>query len=640
MEPILSSTRRKDGFYFFKTDVKCDLNHCVISMPKKRFKHTELTFQLIVESSPNAIVLVNKEGKIAYINNQTEKLFGYTKIELIGQLVEVLLPRRYSEKHPDFRNMFFTSPSVRLMGVGRELFALRKDQTEFPIEIGLNPIVTVDGTMVLASIIDITERKKAEERFRLVVESAPNAMVLINRQGNITLVNQQTEMLFGYERRELVGKKLEILLPQRFRSYHPDHRDSFYNTLQTRSMGAGRDLFARRKNGTEIQVEIGLNPIETAEEQLVLASIIDITDRKKAEERFRLVVESAPNAMILVNHEGTITLINKQTEILFGYERSELVGRKLEVLLPERFSGHHATHRNTFFKKPQTRSMGIGRDLFARRKNGTEVQVEIGLNPIETADGQLVLASIIDITERKLQELTLKKQVELETKNKELEQFAYVASHDLQEPLRTVSNYMQIFEEDYVEQLDASAIKYIHSVKNATKRMSTLVKALLDFSRLGRDRRLAHVDCEKLINNVVADLQTMITQSNAIVNVAEMPSLNLYEIEIGQLFQNLISNALKFHKKDSRPEVHISSRRANDKWQFSVRDNGIGIAPVHFARIFDIFQRLHTTAEYEGNGIGLANCKKIVELHQGEIWVESALGQGATFNFTIPQLIL
>lgn len=609
-------------------------------MIQEQFKHTELTFQLIVESSPNAIVLVNKEGKIAYVNNQTEKLFGYTRVELIGQLVEMLIPQRYGAKHPGFRNIFFALPSVRSMGAGRELFASRKDKTEFPIEIGLNPIVTVDGTMVLASIIDITERKKAEERFRLVVESAPNAMVLINDQGIITLVNKQTEILFDYARGELIGKKLEILLPERFTNQHPEHRNSFFKTPKTRSMGAGSDLFARKKNGAEIQVEIGLNPIEAAEGQMVLASIIDITDRKKAEERFRLVVESAPNAMILINQEGMITLVNKQTEVLFGYARSELIGEKLEILLPERFSLHHSTHRNTFFKKPQTRSMGVGRDLFARRKNGTEVQVEIGLNPIETAEGQLVLASIIDITERKIQENSLKKQVELETKNKELEQFAYVASHDLQEPLRTVSNYMQIFEEDYLKQLDGNALQYIHSVNNATKRMSMLVKALLDFSRLGRDRKLTRVDCKRLINDVISDLQIMIRDSGAIIDVSEMPELNMYEIEIGQLFQNLISNAIKFRKKDSKPEVHIFSTKAGMKWKFSVRDNGIGIAPVHFERIFEIFQRLHADDEYGGNGIGLANCKKIVELHQGEIWIESTLGKGTTFNFTIPHLAL
>jgi PAS domain S-box-containing protein len=487
-------------------------------MEEKQVKHNELTFQLIVESSPNAIVLVNKEGKIAYVNNETEKLFGYTKSDLIGQVVEILIPERYKDRHPDFRGSFFSSPSVRAMGAGRELFAIRKNKTELPIEIGLKPIVTVDGTMVLASIIDITERKKAEERFRLVVESSPSAMVLVNQEGNITL-------------------------------------------------------------------------------------------------------------------------INKQIEILFGYKRTELIGNKLEILIPERFT-HHVSYRNRFLESPLTRAMGVGRDLFARRKDGSEIQVEIGLNPIETEDGQLVLASIIDITERKIQELSLKKQVELETKNKELEQFAFVASHDLQEPLRTISNYMQIFEEDYLTKLDDNAKTYIQSVNNATKRMSMLVKALLDFSRLGRDRKLAYVDCRKLLDNVISDLQDMIKKSNATIEVSEMPSLNIYEVEISQLFQNLITNAIKFQAEGAKPILRISSKKLTDKWQFSVGDNGIGIAPIHFQRIFDIFQRLHTNAEYEGNGIGLANCKKIVELHQGEIWVESAQGKGTTFNFTIPQLAI
>jgi PAS domain S-box-containing protein len=372
----------------------------------------------------------------------------------------------------------------------------------------------------------------------------------------------------------------------------------------------------------------------------VLASIIDITERKKAEERFRLVVESAPNAMILVNYEGVISLVNRQTETLFGYERNELVGSKLEVLIPSRFSDKHPDLRNTFFMRPQTRSMGVGRDLFARRKDGTEIQVEIGLNPIDTADGQMVLASIIDITERKIQEKTLKKQMELEIRNKELEQFAFIASHDLQEPLRTVSNYMQVFEEDYIDRLDDNARTYLTSVNNATKRMSVLIKGLLDFSRLGRNRKLTSVDSKKLIEYVIADLHTVIKNSQAVIDIEEMPVINLYEIEMGQVFQNLITNAIKFSKKGVRPEIRIGSKKVNEKWQFFVCDNGIGISPGHFQRIFEIFQRLHPEDVFEGSGIGLANCKKIIELHQGEIWVESKIGEGSTFHFTIPQLIL
>jgi PAS domain S-box-containing protein len=603
-------------------------------------KQTEISFQLIVESSPNAIVLVDQAGKIAYTNSQAENLFGYKRSELIGQVVETLIPERYSRDHPQFRKMFFELPSVRSMGAGRELFAIRKDKTEFPIEIGLNPLVTTDGTLVLASIIDITQRKKAEERFRLVVESAPNAMLLVNAQGVITLVNKQAESLFGYTKAELIGNKLEILIPERFGNIHPHHREVFFAHPQARAMGVGRDLFAKRKDGTEIEVEIGLNPISADDGQLVLASIIDITERKKAQERFRLVVESAPNAMVLVNEDGIITLINKQAEALFGYKRQELIGSKLEMLLPDRLREDHPGHRNMFFKKPQTRPMGVGRDLFARRKDGSELQVEIGLNPIETAEGQMVLASIIDISERKLQEAALKRQVELEIKNKELEQFAYVASHDLQEPLRTVSNYMQIFTEDYADQLDADALKYINAVNNATKRMSLLVRALLDFSRLGRDKRIAFVDLNKLISQVIADLQTTIETSGATVQVGKMPSLNAYEIEMRQLFQNLLTNAIKFRKKDTPPNVWISAKKVDERWEFSVTDNGIGIASRHYNRIFAIFQRLHPADQFEGNGIGLANCKKIVELHQGEIWVESMVGKGSTFKFTIPPLII
>ena len=338
--------------------------------------------------------------------------------------------------------------------------------------------------------------------------------------------------------------------------------------------------------------------------------------------------------MVVINAEGFITLVNNQTEKLFDYNRSELIGNKLEMLIPERFRNHHSDHRNMFFQVPRTRSMGAGRDLFALRKNGTEIQVEIGLNPIETAKGKMVLASITDITERTIQETTLKKH------NKELEQFAYVASHDLQEPLRTVSNYMQVFEEDYLPLLDDKARHYLHSVNKATERMSILIKSLLAFSRLGHDKVLVYVDCNKLIGDVIADLATVVKKSGAVIYMDKMPRLNLYEIEMRQVFQNLITNAIKFQKKNTQPEIHISAIEINGNWRFSVRDNGIGIATKSFDRVFDIFQRLHTTAKYEGSGIGLSNCKKIIELHKGEIWVESTLGKETIINFTIPNLRL
>lgn len=257
-------------------------------------------FRQIVEAAPNAIILAGRDGKIVLVNAQTEKLFGYTRRELLGHPVEMLVPERFRAAHPGHRTRFFAEPSARSMGAGRDLYGLRKDGHEFPVEIGLNPISSDGQGLVLASIIDITERKRAEERFRRVVESAPNAIILVGHDGLITMINTQTEKLFGYGREELVGHPIEILVPERFRAAHPNQRGSFFAAPSVRAMGAGRDLYGRRKDGHEFPVEIGLNPIHSDEGALVLASVIDITERKRAEEGMnRMLVELQETVNIL-----------------------------------------------------------------------------------------------------------------------------------------------------------------------------------------------------------------------------------------------------------------------------------------------------------------------------------------------------
>lgn len=224
--------------------------------------------------------------------------------------------------------------------------------------------------------------------------------------------------------------------------------------------------------------------------------------------------------------------------------------------------------------------------------------------------------------------------------NKELKQFAYIASHELKEPLRTIANFIQIINEDSLGNLDDKTGEYLGIIGNSTRRMSLLINSLLHFSRLGINKRLKNVDCKEIIHSVLSDLANIIKLSNATIEVGEMPKLNVYEIEFRQIFQNLITNAIKFQKKDSLPKIQIRSEKINENYIFSVSDNGIGIDPTYFDRIFDIFQRLHSTEEvYDGTGIGLAYCKKIIQLHQGEIWVESESGKGSTFYFTIFQFL-
>jgi PAS domain S-box-containing protein len=244
-------------------------------------------FRQIVELAPNALVLVDAAGHIALVNAETERLFGYAREDLVGQSVERLVPDHARAQHAGERAAFLAAPRARQMGAGRDLRARRSDGTEFPVEIGLRPLQTGRGAMVLASIFDVTERRRHEERFRRVAESAPSAMVMVDPAGHITLVNAQAERMFGHARDALLGQSVELLVPDRFRDHHPRERDGFLAEPRARAMGAGRDLFAKRADGSEFPVEIGLNPLDTDEGPMVLAAIVDITERKQAEELIR-----------------------------------------------------------------------------------------------------------------------------------------------------------------------------------------------------------------------------------------------------------------------------------------------------------------------------------------------------------------
>ncbi|MEN8667832.1 MAG: PAS domain S-box protein, partial [Ketobacter sp.] len=258
--------------------------------------------RLAVEASPNGMVLIDIEGRIVLVNSSVEHMFGYHRDDLIGRPIEHLVPVRFRNHHPNLRQQYFADPKSRAMGQGRELFALHKNGTEFPVEIGLNPMTTKRGVLVLASIVDITERQRGQEMMHLAVEAAPNGMLLTDKDGRIVMANSMAEVQFGYARSELVGQEITVLVPLRFRDHHPHLRQDYFDNPVSRAMGKGRDLYALHKNGREFPVEIGLNPINTAQGMMILASVVDITDRKQQEEQLKSALKEKEVMLAEIHH--------------------------------------------------------------------------------------------------------------------------------------------------------------------------------------------------------------------------------------------------------------------------------------------------------------------------------------------------
>jgi PAS domain S-box-containing protein len=389
-----------------------------------------------------------------------------------------------------------------------------------------------------------------------------------------------------------------------------------------------------------------LSPLENAEGILVTAAIRDISVRKAAEEhlaqmegRYRGLLEAAPDAMVVVNEAGEIVLLNLQAEKQFGYYRDELVGQKVKNIIPEGFAERLIADGTRTAAEALIQQIGTGIELSGRRKDGSEFPIEIMLSPLENAEGILVTAAIRDISVRKKSEAHLVKTAEeLKRSNDQLEQFAYVASHDLQEPLRMVASYTQLLARRYQGHLDSDADEFIGYAVDGCNRMQRLIRDLLAYSRSGTDiKLLQEISGETALTEALTNLRVSIEESGATVTHDLLPAITSDDTQLVQVLQNLIGNAIKY-RGAAAPEVHVSAKKNGGKeWIFSVRDNGLGIAPQYFERIFIIFQRLHGRQEFNGTGIGLAICKKIVERLGGRIWVESQLEKGSTFYFSLPE---
>jgi PAS domain S-box-containing protein len=481
--------------------------------------------------------------------------------------------------------------------------------------------------------------RDSEEKYRLLLDGVQDyAIFMLDQQGRVASWNVGAERIKGYKADEIIGQNFS-------RFYLQSDIDQGKPKVELQIAAAsGRceaEQWRVRKDGSRFWANVVITAVRNSSGSLLGFSEIsrDISERKETEAKYRGLLEAAPDAMVVVNQDGEIVLLNLQAEKQFGYHRDELVGQKVKNVIPEGFAERLIADGTRTAVEAMAQQIGTGIELYGRRKDGSDFPIEIMLSPLEGAGGILVTAAIRDISVRKVEEKHLAEMVqELKRSNDELGQFAYVASHDLQEPLRMVASYTQLLAKRYKGRLDSDADVFIAYAVDGSNRMQSLIQDLLAYSRAGAAVQALHaISSENALKEALMNLRATIEENGAIVTHDSLPAITTDDRLLAQVFQNLVGNAIKYRSAEA-PQVHVSAAKNGGKeWIFSVRDNGMGIDPQYFERIFILFQRLHGRETFAGTGIGLAICKKMLERLGGRIWVESQPEKGSTFYFALPE---
>ena len=594
-------------------------------------------FRAIVDTTPECVKIVAPDGALLFMNPAG---LGMIEASTAGPVVG---KRIYDIIAPEDRERFreMNERVCRGEKASLEFDIVSLNGRRRHMETHAAPLRHVDGTTVsLALSRDITERKRAERDALLlaaIVDSSDDAIISKDLNGVITSWNKSAERLFGYSPREAIGKTVaDLLIPE-------DRRDEEPNILARLRRGERVDHFEtvrRRKDGTLLDISLTISPVKDSTGTTIGASKIarDITPRKQAEdalrsseERLRLAQQAAKIGVFEWDIQSGVNTWSRELEELYG-------------LLPGTFAKTQSAWEDLVHPADRSDALARVQQAFQTDTPGEaewrviwpdgSVHWLAGRFQVyrDAAGEPLRLSGVnFEITERKRIEH------ELRRANTDLEQFAFSASHDLQEPLRTVNIYSELLAKRYGDSLDGDAQKFIGYLRGAATRMEALVRDLLAYSLVTRmENREDVADAQAALQVVLSNLSGAISEAAVEVTSGPLPSLAIHETHLQQIFQNLIGNAIKYRSPDRRLVVNIQAERQNEHWTFSVSDNGIGIAKEYWQTIFGLFKRLHTADEYSGTGIGLAICKRIVERYHGQIWVESEPGRGSAFRFTLP----
>jgi PAS domain S-box-containing protein len=617
----------------------------------------EARYRGLLEAAPDGMVVVDQSGSIVLLNAQAEKQFGYRRDELLGQKVTNIIPKGFAERLIADGTRTAAEALAQQIGTGIELNALRKDGSEFPIEIMLSPLENAEGILVTAAIRNITVRKDAERhlaqmeaRYRGLMEAAPDGMVVVNKDGEIVLLNAQAEKQFGYRRDELLGQKVTNIIPKGFAERLIADGTRTAAEALAQQIGTGIELNALRKDGSEFPIEIMLSPLENAEGILVTAAIRNITVRKDAERhlaqmesRYRGLMEAAPDGMVVVNQNGEIVLLNVQAEKQFGYCRDELLGQKVTNIIPEGFAERLIADALRTTAEALAQQIGTGIELHGRRRDGTPFPIEIMLSPLESIEGILVTAAIRDISERK----QLEQQLHQSQKMEAIGQLTGGIAHDFNNLLGVIIGNLDLL--DRLVASNEAAVRRVQTAQKAAMRGADITRRLLMFSSSEELKPSVVLLGDSIQNMIELAGRAIGAEIKITTHVDEsVPPLFVDPAGLESALLNLVVNARDAmpkggsitiasevqHLGDSHPAVQSGDLKAGHYVHVSVSDTGQGMSRETLERAFEPF--FTTKPRNKATGLGLAMVYGFAKQSGGVVRAYSELGQGTTVSLYLP----